>query len=377
VLASGNAQGLPNGLLHARNLRMGTNIQFGKAGGGLWVDGIVCIGQDAGSDEAGGTYYAHNKPKGIFYTESNFSHVTGPLVKVTLSRNIVLDDVGGDLFREPRAIFNVLAHDHGVSGASEVHSDFVQWYHDNEFSENFIFYNVRSYDSGEVQGIYHDDPGGTEQFNNIAIVNLHIDRIDGVEGTGQWTNLHTDHFLLWHVTHDNLPFAINTPHVTNLSVRGCAWDKLTMSPANAELYEASFFDNHFVDTTTWHSFAGGTNYTTGNPMWANPAENNYRPGENSPLLDRVNPILATSDATGEPRHPPASAGAFDIKNDTLAPCVADISGNDVVEVDDMLAVISNWGGCADCAADIAPEGGDGIVDVDDLLEIINNWGACE
>jgi hypothetical protein len=64
-----------------------------------------------------------------------------------------------------------------------------------------------------------------------------------------------------------------------------------------------------------------------------------------------------------------------------SPCPADIapqpSGNGVVDVDDLLMIINNWGP-EEGPADIAPPPtGNGIVDVDDLLTVINNWGACE
>ena len=61
------------------------------------------------------------------------------------------------------------------------------------------------------------------------------------------------------------------------------------------------------------------------------------------------------------------------------PCPADIvppEGNGVVNVDDLLLVINNWGPCHGCDADIAPYGGDGVVNVDDLLTVINHWGPC-
>jgi len=64
-------------------------------------------------------------------------------------------------------------------------------------------------------------------------------------------------------------------------------------------------------------------------------------------------------------------------------CPADIApagGNQVVNVDDLLAVINAWGPCADpnlCPADIAPQGGNDVVNVDDLLAVINAWGPCQ
>jgi len=53
-------------------------------------------------------------------------------------------------------------------------------------------------------------------------------------------------------------------------------------------------------------------------------------------------------------------------------CAADLDGNGSVGVDDLLAVIADWG-CSDCSADID---GDGSVGVNDLLAIISGWGIC-
>jgi hypothetical protein len=58
-------------------------------------------------------------------------------------------------------------------------------------------------------------------------------------------------------------------------------------------------------------------------------------------------------------------------------CQGDVTGDNVVNVNDLLAVINAWGPCASpCAADIAPPGGDGVVNVNDLLAVINAWGPC-
>ncbi|MCI0365144.1 MAG: FG-GAP-like repeat-containing protein [Phycisphaerales bacterium] len=61
-----------------------------------------------------------------------------------------------------------------------------------------------------------------------------------------------------------------------------------------------------------------------------------------------------------------------------APCPADITGDQTVNVLDLLALIGQWGACADptpgnCPADLT---GDGVVNVGDLLNLIGNWGAC-
>jgi hypothetical protein len=54
-------------------------------------------------------------------------------------------------------------------------------------------------------------------------------------------------------------------------------------------------------------------------------------------------------------------------------------GDGVVNIDDLLEVINNWGQTeppGSNPADAAPPGGDGIVNIDDLLLLINNWGPC-
>ena len=66
---------------------------------------------------------------------------------------------------------------------------------------------------------------------------------------------------------------------------------------------------------------------------------------------------------------------IDLKQGSV--CVGDIApkgGDGMVNVDDLLAVIGNWGPCSGCAADT---NGDDVVNVDDLLTVIGTWGACE
>jgi hypothetical protein len=57
----------------------------------------------------------------------------------------------------------------------------------------------------------------------------------------------------------------------------------------------------------------------------------------------------------------------------------DVNHDGVVDINDLLAVISGWGICPpppfDCHADVAPPpAGDGLINIDDLLFVISNWG---
>jgi hypothetical protein len=58
----------------------------------------------------------------------------------------------------------------------------------------------------------------------------------------------------------------------------------------------------------------------------------------------------------------------------LPPRVGDANGDDLVNVDDLLAVITAWGACPvspPCPADVT---GNGVINVDDLLLVITSWG---
>lgn len=60
--------------------------------------------------------------------------------------------------------------------------------------------------------------------------------------------------------------------------------------------------------------------------------------------------------------------------DTPRPCPPDVTCSGMVNVDDLLAVLNNWGPCEDCPEDITNSGS---VNVDDLLAVLNNWGSCQ
>lgn len=64
---------------------------------------------------------------------------------------------------------------------------------------------------------------------------------------------------------------------------------------------------------------------------------------------------------------------------TPIPVIGDVSGDGIVNVQDLLAVINAWGACPappqSCRADVAPDpNGDGVVNVQDLLFVIAHWG---
>jgi hypothetical protein len=66
-------------------------------------------------------------------------------------------------------------------------------------------------------------------------------------------------------------------------------------------------------------------------------------------------------------------GGGNYVEDVCLDCPADINGDGVVGVNDLIAVVDAWGS-DDASADV---NGDGVVEVNDLIAIIDNWGPCE
>ena len=56
-----------------------------------------------------------------------------------------------------------------------------------------------------------------------------------------------------------------------------------------------------------------------------------------------------------------------------APETCDVNGDGVMDVTDLTEVITSWGPCEGCDADLDDNG---VVDVSDLLEVILLWGPC-
>jgi hypothetical protein len=70
-----------------------------------------------------------------------------------------------------------------------------------------------------------------------------------------------------------------------------------------------------------------------------------------------------------------SGTSLDLDGDAIPDecCLGDTNGDEVVDVDDLIAVITSWGPCVACAADVD---GSGAVDADDLVTLILAWGPC-
>ncbi len=79
-----------------------------------------------------------------------------------------------------------------------------------------------------------------------------------------------------------------------------------------------------------------------------------------------------------PGDPDCNSGSAYVFEMGSAPCPADLTGDDQVNIDDVFAVLGLWGDCDDpcppyCDGDLTE---DCIVNIDDIFAILGEWGPC-
>lgn len=167
---------------------------------------------------------------------------------------------------------------------------------------------------------------------------------------------------------------IHTIIATTLMLSGAATADTYTVYANSVSFSPSTITVHPGDTITWqynsgypHTVTSGTSCTA-NGLFDSPLNSG------SPTFTWYVP----SDATGyipyfcAPHCAMGMTGVIVVEELPNA-CPADIDGDGTVDVNDLLAVIGDWGSCPDCDTDIND---DTVVDVNDVLSVIAAWGPC-
>ncbi|MDG2478200.1 MAG: plastocyanin/azurin family copper-binding protein [Phycisphaerales bacterium] len=153
--------------------------------------------------------------------------------------------------------------------------------------------------------------------------------------------------------------------------------------ANADTYtiyanSMSFSPNtvtvHPGDTITWQ-------YNTGYPHTVTSGTDCVADGLFDSPLNSGSPTFTwnvPSDADGDIPYfcqPHCSSGMTGVitVEELPNPCPADVDGDGTVNVNDVLAVIGDWGPCSGCDTDTND---DSVVNVNDILAVIAAWGPC-
>ncbi len=133
----------------------------------------------------------------------------------------------------------------------------------------------------------------------------------------------------------------------------------------------------------------GENVIDADPMFQ---ENCYRLTPDSPAVNAGSNDAVESDfdLDGNPRiadpnnaesTPVVDLGAYELQpsdDPSPEPCLGDADANNTVNLFDLLFVLSEWGGCAECESCGADFNEDCVVALDDLLTVLSHWGeTCD
>ncbi len=134
-------------------------------------------------------------------------------------------------------------------------------------------------------------------------------------------------------------------------------------------------DNTFM-MPPWPGFEPSTLTTTDSGWFITPSDTQGAPDDDGRVLlgrftydgTAINGRMLVQFITGGV-HMQAAVGFC--HGNQAGPCIeGDLDGNNLVTIDDFLALLADWGPCKGCPADID---GDGEVGINDFLTLLGNW----
>ena len=135
------------------------------------------------------------------------------------------------------------------------------------------------------------------------------------------------------------------------------YDDLKLEPITSECGDGLNFDLDADGLTLLEEYLGGTD-----PCNPDTDFDGHPDGvDNCPLEFNPDQLDSNENGVGDVCEPEPA-------------CEADIDGSGVIDVQDLVLVILDWGPCPPpCGSDV---NGDGMVDVQDMVMVILAWGAC-
>jgi formylglycine-generating enzyme required for sulfatase activity len=171
---------------------------------------------------------------------------------------------------------------------------------------------------------------------------------------------------------------------TEANVIGCVFEDnftpgqgggMYLARGNASLVDCSFVGNDSLGSgggIGYFAFEGSSLTISGTTITGNQSDVDggglwVRPGFDDVLIE--NSVVCDN-------LPDEISGEFtDLGENTLCICVADLTGNGIVNGADLAELLAVWGSCGD-ACSSADFNGDGLVDGADLSVVLSAWGEC-
>jgi len=320
------AHGFDTRLVHLRNLTVHSvqlNDRADAQGDCAWAEGCALEGTDPLDPTR--FFQPDAWTGGIFVTECVMRDVKYPAYGQTLTRNTMIDSIGGDAFREPAGLV-ANCEVRNVINLDDAHNDVMQFFNPEPRSgfENVIVYGVKAVHGIDAQALFVQQYGSDVVYRNFAFVNY----LAYASYAAQWQNP-AEHLLLWNVeilspakdvdaNKGGLVFGDVDARVTNvhdLSMRGCVLQRLVLAQSGREpsASDPSWARNdHFLDVDSHLAVAPGFDATTGGTaasLFEDPSNDDFTPTPDSGLRRRGAKPLVPADVSGRPRRSPDAIGA--------------------------------------------------------------------
>ncbi len=234
----------------------------------VWFDGADL--SDKRGQWSGGNLLGGNKPYSAYYTDCVIHDVQN--AGFGFGRGNTLRDIGSDVFRASSGLTAINTTIIGIDrGTTSAHPDFFQLYSPGGSVENLVFYNTEVLNMG-AQGIF----GGTGSLKDAAFVNLVMEKDPPDSALISQVSNAWDHVLLWHVTTVDSGCLIRgeTDGLTNFIVQNNVMAGLNHED-DSPLPGWTIRHNHFNRLAHNQSAALGAPATVGDPMFTDPAMDDY------------------------------------------------------------------------------------------------------
>jgi hypothetical protein len=310
TFTSGTSDGaLATKLLAIEGLRF---LQCNPSRAGSTPNGLIWIGNCdlQGSSTSDAVQFVDAGFVGGYLTQTRISNCVTGVNRAFLIRDVHIANIGKDAITSVPMILNSTARGIMRPAGQTWHCDVLQYSQSAQPRSNMIVYGLKAFDN-RSQGLIARDGAATTPvvWSDIAFVNFFDEFAQGSTHTAQW-RISTDHMLIWNCSFVGGPLLIRgyesdgmELNYSNISIRGCVFTKLTVG--SNVIPAVTAVNNHFITTPVF-----GSGATLGDPLYRDPLANDYRPGPGSPLLDRLDEIVAPVDSDLKVVAEPANVGSF-------------------------------------------------------------------
>jgi len=284
--------------------RVGTEV-----GSSLWISHCDLRGTGrADTRQWIGTGFA----AGGYMTQTRVSNSANGCNRGILVRDLHVESIGNDGFVQIPLVLNSTVRDIQKPAGTGFHPDVVQYMQNNAANpnQNVIIYGLKAFDCNSQGFFARPEPGiESSPWRDFALVNYFSEFNQGSPYFAQWM-APIDHLVIQNCSFVGELFIFRSSNggspltYKNLAVRGSYFSRATTCAAALAAMSAS--GNHFGDGTPF-----GANTTVGDPRFVDPANNDYRPGPNSPLVNRLNEATVPTDSTLRVVEAPANIGSFE------------------------------------------------------------------